>query len=240
MTIQLSALVLLGLTLIEPTVSHVQGIDVEGGTLWVSAVDAVARTGVLSRHDLVSGRRLAAVDLQDGARYHPGGMQVDGEVVWLPVAEYRRTSSTWIQKRDKHTLKLLSQFKVPDHIGCVAVAGGFVWGGNWDAMRIYRWREDGTLIDVRDNPSGVRYQDMKYVDGTIVASGLRRRGEGAIDWLDPETLAVRRRIVTTATDRQVTYTHEGMTVRDGVLYLLPEDTPSRLFRFRLPRETPGS
>jgi len=36
-TIQLSALVVLGLTLIEPTVSHVQGIDVEGGTLWVTA-----------------------------------------------------------------------------------------------------------------------------------------------------------------------------------------------------------
>jgi hypothetical protein len=35
--------------------------------------------------------------------------------------------------------------------------------------------------------------------------------------------------------RRVTpYTNEGMTLRDGVLYLLPEDEPSRLFRFRLP------
>jgi hypothetical protein len=32
----------------------------------------------------------------------------------------------------------------------------------------------------------------------------------------------------------VSYTHEGMAIRDGVLYLLPEDEPSRLFRFKLP------
>jgi hypothetical protein len=233
-TILLTALVLLGLTPIEPTAPHVQGIDVDDAALWVTAVDDPARTGVLSRHDLASGRRVAAVDLRDGDRYHPGGIQVDGDAVWVPLAEYRRSSSTWIQKRNKHTLELLSQFSVADHIGCVAVADGVVWGGNWDSARIYRWREDGTLIDVRDNPTGTRYQDMKHVDGALVASGLRGAGEGAIDWLDPETLAVRRRIVTTVTDRQVTSTNEGMAVRGSVLYLLPEDTPSRLFRFRLP------
>jgi hypothetical protein len=233
-TTRLTAFVLLGLTLVEPTASHVQGIDVEGGTLWITAVDDPARTGVLSRHDLASGRLLVTVDLRDGQRYHPGGIQVDGDALWVPLAEYRRSSSTWIQKRNKSTLELISQFAVADHIGCVAVAGGVVWGGNWDAARIYRWRDDGTLIDVRDNPTGTRYQDMKLVDGALVASGLRSPGEGAIDWLDPETLAVRRRVLTGVTDRQVTYTHEGMTVRDGVLYLLPEDTPSRLFRFRLP------
>ena len=51
---------------------------------------------------------------------------------------------------------------------------------------------------------------------------------------DPETLVVKRQIVTGATDRGVAYTHEGMAVRDGILYLLPEDEPSRLLRFKLP------
>jgi hypothetical protein len=32
----------------------------------------------------------------------------------------------------------------------------------------------------------------------------------------------------------VPYTNEGMTIRGGSLYLLPEDERSRLFRFKLP------
>ena len=68
----------------------------------------------------------------------------------------------------------------------------------------------------------------------MFGSGLGGPDKGRIDWLDPETLEVKRQIVTGATDRGVAYTHEGMAVRDGVLYLLPEDEPSRLFRYRLP------
>ena len=234
MIVRLAALTLLGITVLEGPSYHVQGIDVEGQTLWVSAVDRGGRRGLLSRHDTASGRRLASVEVHDGGRYHPGGLEVDGDELWVPVAEYRRASSTWMQRRDKRTLALLSQFEVPDHIGCVAVAGGVIWGGNWDATHLYRWRRDGTLIDRRENRTGTRYQDMKFEDGLLIGSGLGGPDKGRIDWLDPETLEVKRQIVTGATDRGVAYTHEGMAVRDGVLYLLPEDEPSRLFRYRLP------
>ncbi len=127
----------------------------------------------------------------------------------MPVAEYRRASSTWIQRRDKATLALVAQFEVADHIGCVAVADGVIWGGNWDSTHLYRWRLDGTLIDKRANPTGTKYQDIKIVDGHLVASGLGGPDKGAIDWVDPTTLAVTRRIVTGATDRGVPYTQRG-------------------------------
>ena len=234
MIVRLAALALLGITVLEGPSYHVQGIDVDGQMLWVSAVDRQGRRGLLSRHDATTGRRLASVEVHDGARYHPGGLEVDGDELWVPVAEYRRASSTWMQRRDKRTLALLSQFEVPDHIGCVAVAGDVIWGGNWDATHLYRWRRDGTLIDRRENRTGTRYQDMKFEDGLLIGSGLGGPDKGRIDWLDPETLEVKRQIVTGATDRGVAYTHEGMAVRDGVLYLLPEDEPSRLFRYRLP------
>lgn len=234
MIVRLAALALLGITVLEGPSYHVQGIDVEGQTLWVSAVDREGKRGVLSRHDAASGRRLASVEVHDGARYHPGGLEVDGDELWVPVAEYRRASSTWVQRRDTTTLALVSQFEVDDHIGCVAVAGDVIWGGNWDATHLYRWRRDGTLIDRRENPTGTRYQDLKFEDGLLIGSGLGGPDKGRIDWLDPETLVVKRQIVTGATDRGVAYTHEGMAVRDGVLYLLPEDEPSRLFRFTLP------
>jgi hypothetical protein len=231
----LLALVLLGVTVLESPTHHVQGIDVEDGVVWVTSVDREARKGYLARFDLASGRRLAMVEVQDGERYHPGGIHLDGGAIWVPVAEYRRDSSTWMQKRDKHTLALIAQFEVADHIGCVAVAGDVLWGGNWDSLRLYRWRKDGTRIDVRDNPTGTRYQDMKWVAGALVGSGLRSRTEGAIDWLDPGDLRVVRRIVTGATDRGVLFTHEGMAIAQQTLYLLPEDDPSRLFQFKLPR-----
>ena len=234
MSILLATLTLLGVTLIEAPSHHVQGIDVEDGILWVSSVDRATRAGFLTRYDLASGRRLASVAVHDGERFHPGGIQIDGDSVWVPVAEYRRASTTWIQQRDKVTLALVAQFEVADHIGCVAAANGVIWGGNWDSTHIYRWRSDGTLIDKRVNPTGTKYQDIKIVDSQLVASGLGGPDKGAIDWVDPATLEVTRRIVTGATDRGVPYTNEGMTIRGGSLYLLPEDDRSRLFRYQLP------
>jgi outer membrane protein assembly factor BamB len=234
MSVLLATLTLLGVVLVEGPSHHVQGIDVEGGILWVTSVDRTTRTGFLTRYDVSSGRRLVSVEIHDGARFHPGGLQIDGDSVWVPVAEYRRDSSTWIERRDKVTLALLARFEVADHIGCVAVADGVIWGGNWDSRHLYRWRLDGTLIDKRTNPTGSKYQDIKIVDGLLVASGLGGPDKGAIDWVDPTTLAVTRRIVTGATDRGVPYTNEGMTVRGESLYLLPEDDPSRLFHYRLP------
>ena len=234
MSVLLATLTLLGVLLIEGPSHHVQGIDVEGGVVWVTSVDRATRSGFLSRYDLASGRRLARVPVHDGERFHPGGIQIDGGSVWVPVAEYRRASSTWIQRRDKATLALIAQFEVADHIGCVAAANGVIWGGNWDSTHLYRWRQDGTLIDKRANPTGTKYQDMKVVEGALVASGLGGPDRGAIDWVDPTTLAITRRIVTGATDRGVPFTNEGMTVRDGTLYLLPEDDDSRLFQYKLP------
>jgi hypothetical protein len=234
MVIRLAALALAGVTVLHGPSFHVQGIDVEGTSLWVSAVDREARRGLLSRFDRRTGARLASVAVHDGARYHPGGLQVDGATIWVPVAEYRRDSTSWVQQRDKTTLALLAQFEVADHIGCIAVGGGVVWGGNWDSLLIYRWRPDGTLVDKRPNPSGTKYQDLKFVDGRLVGSGIGGPERGSIDWLDPATLAVTKRVVAGATDRGVPYTNEGMTVRGGVVYLLPEDEPSRLFGFRLP------
>ena len=234
MSVLLATLTLLGVLLIEGPSYHVQGIDVEDGVLWVTSVDRATRSGFLSRYDLASGRRLARVPVHDGERFHPGGIQIDGGSVWVPVAEYRPDSSTWIQRRDKATLALVAQFEVADHIGCVAAGNGVIWGGNWDSTHLYRWRQDGTLIDKRANPTGTKYQDIKVVEGALVASGLGGPDRGAINWVDPTTLAIGRRIVTGATDRGVPFTNEGMTVRDGTLYLLPEDDDSRLFQYRLP------
>jgi hypothetical protein len=217
---------------LQAALDHVQGIDVLEDSLWVSSVDRKAKRGFLHLFDLASGRLRAEVSVERGARYHPGGIALDGDSLWVPVAEYARVGTSLVQRRDKRTLALVSEFEVADHIGCLA-AGGTLVGGNWDSRIFYEWTPDGRLIRERPNPTPNAYQDLKRVAGALVASGNLSAEQGAIDWLDPETLSLQRRLLTGKTDRGVRFTNEGMAIRDGTLYLLPEDGPSRLFVFRL-------
>ena len=84
------------------------------------------------------------------------------------------------------------------------------------------------------NPTSNGYQDLKFSGGQLVASGVLPDKSGAIDWLDYPSLKLIRRIPAGRTDRGVLYTNEGMAIHGKQLLLLPEDSSSRLFEFRLP------
>jgi hypothetical protein len=219
---------------LKAEMDHVQGIEVEGDRLWVSWVERSKHTGHLGEFELGSGKLLRSVPVHQGERYHPGGLAAEDESLWLPVAEYRPESSSIVQRRSKRTLAVESEWGVSDHLGSIAVSNGRIYGGNWDARQLYVWDRSGKLIEKRDNPARTRYQDMKAAGGALVASGLRA-DEGAIDWLDFRDFRLIRRVRAGKTDRGVQFTHEGMAISGNRLYLLPEDSPSRLFIFELPR-----
>jgi uncharacterized protein DUF6454 len=214
---------------------HVQGIDLDGRRLWVTSVDAAARRGYLQELSLSNGELIRQVELTRGERFHPGGIAADRESLWTPVAEYRRESTSLIQRIGKRSLKVEFEFDVADHIGCIAVTGEHLIGGNWDSRQFYVWDRSGRLLRKVPSFTGNAYQDMKFVAGHVIASGLLPDRTGAIDWLDYPSFRLARRIPAGKTDRGVTYTHEGMAIRGGRLYLLPEDSPSRLFEFRMAR-----
>ena len=224
-----AALTILETIALQGPLHHVQGIDVEGESLWVSSVDRQQKKGYLFKLNRHTGRIVNQVEVQQGEKYHPGGLTLDGDNIWLPVAEYRRNSTAVIQLRDKRTLRLLRQFEVNDHIGCIAASNNRLYGGNWDTSQIYEWNKNGKQLDQRANLSGTRYQDLKYIENRLIGGGLRAKGRGAIDFLDPKSLNLTRRIELETTDRGVVFTNEGMTLRAGRFYLLPEDDPSRLF-----------
>src|SRR5215831_3225137 len=79
---------------------HVQGIDFDAHTLWVTSVDRERREGFLQTFSIDSGEIVQTVELQENERYHPGGIAVDANSLWVPVAEYRPHSSSVIQQRD--------------------------------------------------------------------------------------------------------------------------------------------
>jgi hypothetical protein len=220
---------------LQTRTAHVQGIDTDGVHLWVTSVDRATRKGYLQEFAVADGRLERSVEVQDGARFHPGGIAADADSIWIPVAEYRASSTAVIQRRSKRTLALDFQFPVPDHIGCVAVTPQLIIGGNWDSRDFYVWDHRGKLIRKVAATSGNAYQDMKVHDGQLVASGLLSGGRAAVDWLEISAMTLIHRVPLGNTDRSLPLTREGMTVFENRLWLLPEDGDSRLFVFDLPR-----
>lgn len=212
---------------------HVQGVVVDGDAVWVTAVDRAMRRGLLFEFDGASGALRKTVASGEGSRFHPGGFDLDESSFWIPAAEYRAHSSAWIERRDHRTGALLSRFEVHDHIGAIARLPDRLLGANWDARVLYEWTLEGKLIRKRDNPTPWRFQDIKYRDGLLVCAAVAPRGSNdhSVVWLDPETLEVKRTLPVGLTDRGVPFTNEGLEFRNGKLYLLPEDEPSRLFVF---------
>jgi hypothetical protein len=180
-----------------------------------------------------SGAVLESIEMQQGSKYHPGGMSSDAESLWIPLAEYKPAGSSMIQRRSRKTLHLISEFSVLDHIGCVAVTPERIIGANWDARELYFWTNEGKLMRKAANPTGNAFQDLKFSEGRLVGSGLLTDKSGAIDWPELPSLRPVRRIPVGRTDRGVAYTQEGMAISGRNVWLLPEDAPSRLFIFRL-------
>jgi hypothetical protein len=145
-----------------------------------------------------------------------------------------------VQKRSLRTLGLEFQFAVPDHIGCVAAGPDMLIGGNWDSRDFYIWDLTGRLIRKVANPTGNAYQDLKFAGGRVVASGHLPDHTGAIDWLEYPSLRLIRRIPVGSSSRGVSYANEGMAIRGDQVLFLPEDSPSRLFRFRLEPPVPSA
>jgi len=170
---------------LKGTTYHVQGIDADAKKrLWVTSVDTSSRKGYLHEFSLKTGELLRAIEIQDGERFHPGGIASDAKSLWMPVAEYRANSSSVIQRRSKRTLQLEFQFAVPDHIGCIAVTPSLLIGGNWDSRDFYVWNHRGQLLRKVASSTANAYQDIKFSSKYIVASGLLADRTGAIDWLD--------------------------------------------------------
>jgi hypothetical protein len=210
---------------------HVQGVDLDATSVWVTSVDAAEHKGYLHQFDRTTLKLIRQADMTDGPRFHPGGFSIDGDTIWVPVAEYRPHSSTVLEQLDKRTLKLIRKIDIADSIGCVAVFKDVLVAGNWDSRQIYIFDKTGKQLRVVDNPEPNKYQDMKFSHGNLIASGVFTRTTGAIDWIAWPSMKLVRRLNAGTNDRGTLYTKEAMAIHDSDLYLLPEDGPSRLFHF---------
>jgi hypothetical protein len=173
---------------------HTQGLVKIGETFYVSAVEVLestVRNGTVTdalynssldrspgtgrawlfKFD-AAGQLLGKTELTDGTTYHPGGIDYDGEHLWVPVAEYRPNSKSHIYRVDPTTLAAERIFTENDHIGGIVqnVHRGTLHGVSWGSRRLYTWK----LTERRHQPKVVSsnwapnaqfyidYQDCHY------------------------------------------------------------------------------
>lgn len=207
---------------------HTQGMLKIGDTFYVSSVEIVEGTvrngaqtdslydfttdrsagvgrGWLFKFD-ATGHLLGKVELSDGDIYHPGGIDFDGEQIWVPVAEYRPNSRSNVYRVDPDSLTPKLVFSAPDHIGGIVrnVHRGTMHGVSWGSRRFYSWlvlpglRGRSIVLggDWTPNPSFyVDYQDCHYqgveymLCGGIASFGTPRGSIafGGLDLVDLRT-----------------------------------------------------
>jgi hypothetical protein len=174
---------------------HPQGMVKIGETLFVSAVEIRVRTrrhaqpvdgydrdagegvGHLFKID-VQGNLVADLRLGEGTIYHPGGIDFDGEHIWVPVAEYRPNSRSIVYRVDPGTMKPTEVFRFADHLGGIVhdTDDRALHAVSWGSRRFYRWTlgSDGRVTNAAASPETLRtlntshyldYQDCKYAGG---------------------------------------------------------------------------
>jgi hypothetical protein len=190
----------------QPARAHTQGLEIVDGRYYVTArrEDVAPKRALLLRTDATRANwdawditpsetsgKLTSLD-------HPGGLQSDGQRLWIPVAESKRGGRSLLRVFDLGKLtpgrKLQPEFEVEvnDHIGALAVAANrqLVFGANWDTEAVYIWDTQGHLqrkmtpdelqrrsLGVSSSVTsggGIAVQDWKAVGDQLVLSGLFR------------------------------------------------------------------
>lgn len=123
-----------------------------------------------------NGELLKDIQLGEGNMYHPGGIDFDGEFIWISVAEYRPNSESIIYKVDPETMESEEVFRVNDHIGGIVSdeQNGKLYGVSWGSRKFYEWNSKGKERNVQENSSYfIDYQDCESVGkDKMVCSGI--------------------------------------------------------------------
>lgn len=244
---------------------HTQGMARVGDTFFLSSVEIIEPTqryetpqdgydrttgvgrGLVFRMNM-DGELLDTIELGEGDIYHPGGIDFDGQYLWVPVAEYRPNSDSIIYRVDVKTLEATEVFRFPDHIGGIVhdTETGRLHAVSWGSRRLYSWELDADLnvVDTHAEPVAnkqgyVDYQDCQYVGGSLMlCSGIAGYSGGfALGGIELVDLTIDTPVWqvpvvrATETGRPMTQNPFWFETTDAGLraYFVPEDNTSHLY-----------
>ena len=257
---------------------HPQGMVKIGDTLYITSVEVKTSTkrllqmvegydrdagegvGHLFKVDL-SGNLVVDLVLGEGAIYHPGGIDYDGERIWVPVAEYRPNSRSIIYRVDPATMKATEVVRFPDHIGAIVhdTDALTLHGVSWGSRRFYRWTlsSSGRVTNANAGPEKTRtlntshyvdYQDCKYAGRhRMLCTGVAelRQSPGAlpfrlggidlVDLADGRPLHQVPLLLWTAGGLDMTHNPAWIESSPAGLrgYFMPEDNESTLYVYEV-------
>jgi hypothetical protein len=169
---------------------HPQGMAFAKGLTFLSSVQileeprparnpALRTAGRGTGHMFVlaqDGELIRDITLGEGSIYHPGGIDFDGENLWVSVAEYRASSRSIVYTIDPLSHTAREQFRINDHIGWIVrdPQSGLLFGGSWGSRHLYTWDRAGRVLDCWENPSHfIDYQDAQIAGpGILLCSGI--------------------------------------------------------------------
>lgn len=250
---------------------HPQGMVRVGDHFFLSSVEIIERTrrldnagagpdrstGVGVGHLFKfadDGTLLASMQLGEGSRYHPGGIDYDGQWLWVSVAEYRPDSHSLVYRVDPQTLNTELIFEFADHLGAIIHdrESQTLVAASWGSRRFYKWRrlDENSWSDpiVQTNRSHyVDLQDCQSLPGQQMLCGglasVRNSGGevstiGGLELLDINTLAAIHQlpVVETSANGSLVTRNPIYLSADGdsvLLFAAPDDNLSRLYTYRL-------
>ncbi len=202
------------------------------------------------------GTLIDSITLGEGSTYHPGGIDFDGEALWVPVAEYRPDSSSIVYKVDPETLEAVEVLRFDDHIGSLVYdpETDRLHGVSWGSRRFYAWQLDdgGMPVDVTAEPIAntshyIDYQDCQYVGSArMLCGGVNRYvipgggvfTLGGLELVDLERNQPVHQVpvpLWVSPDLVMTYNpvHCESAADDLRCYFMPEDDTSTLFVYEV-------
>lgn len=223
---------------------HTQGMVKIGNRFYLSAVETQKDDQGVGHFFEIDedGNLLRQTVLGEGKIFHPGGIDYDGNFIWVPVAEYKPRSQSIIYRIDPKSLKAEEMFRVSDHIGAIVFNRDVqsVVGMNWDARAFYEWSPAGKLIrKVLNDVTEFSYQDCKYLHGpAMLCSGTRANANGGlalVDLLDFDLIQDIQHIPRTS--KKILMTRNPMAIEmagDKIrYYFMPEDRDGDMYIFEI-------
>ena len=194
---------------------------------------------------------LGPIDHGNAGLNHPGGFDRDQQgVFWIPLSTSHRRGPTIVvgiklseRKLPANVSEIHESFEVPDHLGAICCLNeGRLLAANWDTNTVYLINSSTGKVEEQiphdqffGNANGVHLavQDWKFdrksklvIAGGIDKSPARKPQESGavVAWIDPVLRKITKLIRLDArADVARPLTNEGMSLRNGKLFLLPED-----------------
>lgn len=232
-----------------------------GETQQRQVADEGEGTGHLFKFDK-NGSLIAEIRLDEGAAYHPGGIDYDGRYIWVPVTKYYPYSYSVVYRVDPETMQAEEVLRIDDSIGAIVrdTDRNALIGANWGAREFLVWPldEDGRVIDPDRKAAELRIpnpsfyidaQDCKYLGGGLMfCSGLHgyRQGEntlrlGGFEIVDTRDWRMVRQVpIQLFSPAGALMTNNPCTVEATEMgiraYFIPEDDRSTLYIYETQTE----